>query len=85
MGAGHDHGTSALHAGANHRGRLWWAAGMLAAFMVVEAGAAPPATAIAAIRTIARVRLDTEFFLSRRKRWSITDTPDKSSQFRLHT
>ena len=40
MGAGHDHGTSALHAGAKHRGRLWWAAGMLAAFMVVEAVAA---------------------------------------------
>src|SRR3954453_3952593 len=40
MGAGHDHGTTALHAGAKHRARLWWAAGMLAAFMVVEAVAA---------------------------------------------
>ena len=40
MGAGHDHGTSALHAGAKHRVRLWWAAGMLAAFMVVETVAA---------------------------------------------
>ena len=40
MGAGHDHGTQALHAGAKHRGRLWWAAGLLAAFMVVEAVAA---------------------------------------------
>jgi cobalt-zinc-cadmium efflux system protein len=40
MGAGHDHGTQALNAGARHRGRLWWAAGMLAAFMVVEAVAA---------------------------------------------
>jgi cobalt-zinc-cadmium efflux system protein len=40
MGAGHDHGTQALHAGARHRGRLWWAAGMLAGFMVVEAVAA---------------------------------------------
>lgn len=40
MGAGHDHGTSALHAGAGHRARLWWAAGMLAAFMVVETVAA---------------------------------------------
>jgi cobalt-zinc-cadmium efflux system protein len=40
MGAGHDHGTQALHAGAKHRGRLWWAAGLLAGFMVVEAAAA---------------------------------------------
>ena len=40
MGAGHDHGTQALHAGARHRARLWWAAGMLAGFMVVEAAAA---------------------------------------------
>jgi len=40
MGAGHDHGTQALHAGAKHRGRLWWAAGLLAGFMVVEAVAA---------------------------------------------
>ena len=40
MGAGHDHGTSAAHAGAKHRGRLWWAAGLLAAFMVVETVAA---------------------------------------------
>jgi cobalt-zinc-cadmium efflux system protein len=40
MGAGHDHGAQALHAGARHRGRLWWAAGLLAAFMVVEAVAA---------------------------------------------
>jgi cobalt-zinc-cadmium efflux system protein len=40
MGAGHDHGTQALRAGAKHRARLWWAAGMLAGFMVVEAVAA---------------------------------------------
>jgi cobalt-zinc-cadmium efflux system protein len=40
MGAGHDHGTQALHAGEKHRARLWWAAGLLAAFMVVEAVAA---------------------------------------------
>jgi cobalt-zinc-cadmium efflux system protein len=40
MGAGHDHGRQALHAGARHRGRLWWAAGLLTAFMVVEAAAA---------------------------------------------
>jgi cobalt-zinc-cadmium efflux system protein len=40
MGAGHDHGGAALRAGARHRGRLWWAAGLLAAFMVVEAAAA---------------------------------------------
>jgi cobalt-zinc-cadmium efflux system protein len=40
MGAGHDHGTQALHAGAKHRARLWWAAGLLAGFMVVEAVAA---------------------------------------------
>jgi cobalt-zinc-cadmium efflux system protein len=40
MGAGHDHGTSAVHAGGKHRARLWWAAGMLAAFMVVETVAA---------------------------------------------
>lgn len=37
---GHDHGGSALRAGARHRGRLWWAAGLLAAFMVVEVAAA---------------------------------------------
>jgi cobalt-zinc-cadmium efflux system protein len=37
MGAGHDHG---LRAGEKHRSRLWWAAGILAAFMVVEAVAA---------------------------------------------
>jgi cobalt-zinc-cadmium efflux system protein len=40
MGAGHDHGTAALHAGAKHRARLWWAVGLLAAFMAVEAVAA---------------------------------------------
>jgi len=40
MGAGHDHGTQALHAGGKHRARLWWAAGLLAAFMVIEAVAA---------------------------------------------
>src|SRR4051812_15707506 len=40
MGAGHDHGPQAMHAGARHRGRLWWAAGLLATFMVVEAVAA---------------------------------------------
>ena len=40
MGAAHDHGSSALGAGARHRARLWWAAGLLAAFMVVEAVAA---------------------------------------------
>jgi cobalt-zinc-cadmium efflux system protein len=40
MGAGHDHGTQALNAGARHRGRLWCAAGLLAAFMVVETVAA---------------------------------------------
>src|SRR6266498_524532 len=40
MGAGHDHGGPTLHAGARHRGRLWWAAGLLTAFMVVETVAA---------------------------------------------
>ncbi len=40
MGAGHEHGTQTLHAGARHRARLWWAAGLLAGFMVVEAVAA---------------------------------------------
>jgi cobalt-zinc-cadmium efflux system protein len=40
MGAGHDHGGQALRAGARHRARLWWAAGLLAAFTVVEAIAA---------------------------------------------
>ncbi|MGX6601859.1 cation diffusion facilitator family transporter [Micromonosporaceae bacterium Da 78-11] len=40
MGAGHDHGTQALHAGVKHRARLWWAAGLLAGFMLVEAVAA---------------------------------------------
>jgi cobalt-zinc-cadmium efflux system protein len=40
MGAGHDHGTQAIRAGAKHRARLWWAAGLLAGFMVVETVAA---------------------------------------------
>ncbi|MGK5684839.1 cation diffusion facilitator family transporter [Actinoplanes sp. URMC 104] len=40
MGAGHDHGGQALRAGAKHRARLWWAACLLAGFMVVEAAAA---------------------------------------------
>jgi cobalt-zinc-cadmium efflux system protein len=40
MGAGHDHGGPALRAGARHRARLWWAAGLLATFMIVEAAAA---------------------------------------------
>ena len=40
MGAGHDHGTQAIRAGARHRARLWWAAGLLAGFMVVETVAA---------------------------------------------
>jgi cobalt-zinc-cadmium efflux system protein len=40
MGAGHDHGGPALRGGARHRGRLWWAAGLLAGFAVVEAAAA---------------------------------------------
>src|SRR5690349_14709812 len=40
MGAGHDHGGQALRAGVRHRARLWWAAGLLTAFMLVEAGAA---------------------------------------------
>jgi cobalt-zinc-cadmium efflux system protein len=40
MGAGHHHGTSPLRAGAKHRARLWWAAGLLAAVMIVEAVAA---------------------------------------------
>src|SRR3954452_24248956 len=40
MGAGHDHGGQALRAGERHLARLWWAAGLLAAFMLVEAGAA---------------------------------------------
>jgi cobalt-zinc-cadmium efflux system protein len=40
MGAGHDHGGQALRAGERHRSRLWWAAGLLTAFMLVEATAA---------------------------------------------
>src|SRR3954453_18465139 len=40
MGAGHDHGGQAARAGARPRPRLWWAAGLLAAFMLVEAAAA---------------------------------------------
>jgi cobalt-zinc-cadmium efflux system protein len=40
MGAGHDHGSAVRHAGGRHRARLWWAGGLLAAFMLVEAGAA---------------------------------------------
>src|SRR4051812_10263247 len=40
MGAGHDHAGQALRAGERHRARLWWAAGLLAAFMLAEAAAA---------------------------------------------
>jgi cobalt-zinc-cadmium efflux system protein len=40
MGAGHDHGAQAVHAGQRHRGRLWWAFGLLAGFMLVEGAAA---------------------------------------------
>src|SRR4051794_2441964 len=40
MGAGHDHGRQAVRPGERHRFRLWWAAGLLTAFMLVEAGAA---------------------------------------------
>jgi cobalt-zinc-cadmium efflux system protein len=40
MGAGHDHGTQALRAGAKHVGRLWWCAALLACFMVIEGVAA---------------------------------------------
>ena len=40
MGAGHDHGGQALRAGERHRTRLWWAAGLLAVFMLVETAAA---------------------------------------------
>jgi cobalt-zinc-cadmium efflux system protein len=40
MGAGHDHGTSAVRAGAEHRTRLWLVAALLAVFTVVEAVAA---------------------------------------------
>src|SRR3954471_133671 len=40
MGAGHDHGTRVHHAGEKHRVRLWWAAGLLAGFMALEAVAA---------------------------------------------
>ncbi|WP_213455020.1 cation diffusion facilitator family transporter [Rhizomonospora bruguierae] len=41
MGAGHDHGHGvAAHAGARHRGRLWAAAGVLAAVLLVEAAVA---------------------------------------------
>src|SRR3954452_18819754 len=40
MGAGHDHGTAGVHGGRRHRRRLWCAGGVLAPFMLVEAGAA---------------------------------------------
>ena len=40
MGAGHDHGTRALHGGARHLKPLWWAIGLLTAFMLVEVVAA---------------------------------------------
>ncbi|MFC3988525.1 cation diffusion facilitator family transporter [Actinoplanes siamensis] len=40
MGAGHDHGAGALHAGAGHRRRLWWAGALLTGFMLAEAAAA---------------------------------------------
>jgi Co/Zn/Cd efflux system component len=38
MGAGHDHGAQAAHAGARHRGRLVAAVALLAVFTLVEAG-----------------------------------------------
>ena len=40
MGAGHDHAGDVRHAGERHRTRLWVAAALLAAFMLVEAAAA---------------------------------------------
>jgi len=40
MGAGHDHGGQVMRAAERHRGRLWAAFALLAAFMVVEAVAA---------------------------------------------
>ena len=40
MGVGHDHTGEARHAAAEHRGRLWLAATLLAGFMLVEAAAA---------------------------------------------
>ncbi len=40
MGAGHNHAMMPSHAGVQHRPRLWWAAGLLAGFMVIEAVAA---------------------------------------------
>lgn len=40
MGAGHDHGAQAVHAGQRHRGRLVVTVVLLAAFMLVEAAAA---------------------------------------------
>ena len=40
MGAGHDHGGQLIRAAERHRGRLWGAFALLAALMVVEAGAA---------------------------------------------
>ncbi|GLY97708.1 cation diffusion facilitator family transporter [Actinoplanes sp. NBRC 103695] len=40
MGAGHDHGSAARHSGGRHRTRLWWAGGLLAAFMLLEGAAA---------------------------------------------
>lgn len=40
MGAGHDHGSAFARAGERHRGRLWAAFALLAAFMAVEAVAA---------------------------------------------
>ena len=40
MGAGHDHGAQAVHTAGSHRGRLWWAVGLLAGFVLVEGAAA---------------------------------------------
>jgi cobalt-zinc-cadmium efflux system protein len=40
MGAGHDHGAAAVHAGQRHRGRLVLAFALLAVFMLVETVAA---------------------------------------------
>jgi cobalt-zinc-cadmium efflux system protein len=58
VGAGHDHGAAAARAGAEHAGRLWWAAGITAAALVVEAVAAGATGSLALLSDAGHVLTD---------------------------
>ena len=58
MGAGHDHGAAAARAGARHAGRLWWAAAVTGAALVVEAVAAAATGSLALMSDAGHVLTD---------------------------